>query len=185
METVRFTRGFTLIELLVLVVVLGIVTAMAVPNFSATIKNARDVSQVNALITGFTTARSAAVKNGSSTVTICAGTTTACGGATWAAGWVVFYATPPPGAATVIRAFPPISGGNTFTSNGGYSFTFNPNGLPYSLTNAPPANATVFTLCDGRGPSYGRSLTLLPTGSLQAAQKTGYQVNGTTAISSC
>lgn len=177
-------RGFTLIELMVLTVIAAILITIAVPNFSSSIRNNRDTAEINALVTAFNTARAAAVKSGSSSVTICAGTTTACTGSTWAAGWLVFYVTPPPGEPQVIRSQAPAGGNITFTSNSGYSFTYYPNGLPYAPTQTPPSTMSVFTLCDARGPSYGRSLALLPAGALQASQKVGYQINNS-PISSC
>lgn len=170
--------GFTLIELLVLTAIVAILATIAIPDFSTSMRNDRDTAQVNALVTAFNTARGAAVKSGSSNVTICAGTTTACTGSSWAAGWLVFYVTPPPGAPQVIRKQVPAGADITFTSNNGYRFTYYPNGLPYAPTQAPSATSTVFTLCDARGARFGRSLTLLSTGSVQASQTAGYQLNG-------
>lgn len=165
--------GFTLIELLVLLGVVAILTTIAVPDFSATIKNDRDISQINTLLTGLMLARSEAIKSGTP-VTICATSNDQTCAGTWTAGWMVYYTNPPPGASTVIRVFPALSGGNTLTSSSGNTFTFNANGM----TGA----ASTFTLCDSRGANYARSIDLALTGRAEAASKVGYQVDGTTAL---
>ncbi|MGA9851435.1 MAG: GspH/FimT family pseudopilin [Gammaproteobacteria bacterium] len=174
--------GFTLIELLVLVAIVAILATVAAPDFSTTIKNGQDISQSNSLITGLAVARSEAIKSDDN-VSICAGTTLACSGPTWAAGWVVYYNAPLPAGITnpIIRVFPAISGNNTFTSNNGYSFTFQASGL--LLT--PPAPPITFTLCDPRGTTFARAIDLGTAGQAEAAPEAGFEIDGVTAITSC
>ncbi len=170
--------GFTLIELLILVAVVAILTTVAIPDFSATIRNDRDLSRVNSLLTGLTLARSEAIKTGTD-VSICAGSNTTCGGSTWASGWIVYYNTLPPGAATsIIQVFPAISGNTTFTSNNSYRFTFQANGM---LTPTPLGPVT-FTLCDSRGATYARAISLSATGLAEAATTVGYGLDGSTPL---
>jgi type IV fimbrial biogenesis protein FimT len=172
----RNLNGFSLIELLVLLAVVAILAAIAVPNFSATIKGDRDIAEINALLDGLSLARSEAIKNGNN-VTICAGNSTACTASNWADGWIVFYNTPPSGVTTpTIRVFPALGGNNTLTSSGGNSFTFDAAGM------LSPATASTFTLCDTRGASYARSIDLAITGRAETAAKVGYEINTTTAL---
>ncbi|MGH8279467.1 MAG: GspH/FimT family pseudopilin [Gammaproteobacteria bacterium] len=173
-------RGFTLIELMVLTVVVAILATIAIPDFSSSIANNRDTAQVNSLLNSLYLARSDAIKSGVP-VTICAGgNPPECSGTspTWSSGWVVYYATLPPGATTrVIRVYP-ANPSSTFTSDNGYSFTFQPNG---ALSPAP-AGGVNLTLCDSRGARYAHSLGLMATGRAEAAAQVGYQVNGSTAL---
>lgn len=179
MKNTKRQRGFTLIELLVLIAIVSILATVAVPDFSATIKNDRDISQLNTLINSISLARSEAIRTNAA-VSICAGSDTSCSGTTWANGWVVYYDTLPPGITNqIIRVFPAISGNNTFTSsNGSYTYTFQGNG---TLTPTPVASVN-FTLCDPRGPVYARSMNLAPFGRAEAAAKLGYQIDGATPL---
>ncbi|HVC37794.1 MAG TPA: GspH/FimT family pseudopilin [Gammaproteobacteria bacterium] len=171
--------GFSLIELLALISIVAILAAIALPNFSATIKADRDTSQINSVLDGLSLARSEAIKIGNN-VTICAGNNNTCAAANWANGWIEFYNTLPPGATTsTIRVFPPISGNDTLTSSGGNSFTFNSTGM---LTAPTPST---FILCDTRGPGYGRLIDLNITGRAETAPKAGYQIDGITPLPGC
>ncbi len=181
MQTTKRQHGFTLIELLVLIAIVSILATVAVPDFSATIKNDRDITQLNTLINSISLARSEAIRTNAN-VSICAGSDTTCSGTTWASGWVVYYSSNPlPTGVTnpIIRVFPAVSGNNTFTDDSGsYSYTFQGNGT-LTPTPAIPVN---FTLCDARGPVYARSINLAPFGRAEAAAKLGYQVNGSTPL---
>jgi type IV fimbrial biogenesis protein FimT len=179
MQNSKRQHGFTLIELLVLIAIVSILATVAVPDFSATIKNDRDISQLNTLINSISLARSEAIRTNAK-VSICAGSDTTCSGTSWASGWVVYYDTLPPGITNpIIRVFPALSGNNTFTDDSGsYNYTFQGNG---TLSPTPPVSIN-FTLCDVRGPVYARSMNLAPFGRAEAAAKVGYKVDGATPL---
>lgn len=58
MSTVKSNMGFTLVELLVTILVLGVITAFAVPNFQRSLNNAKMRDSANQLKTFFYAAKS-------------------------------------------------------------------------------------------------------------------------------
>lgn len=104
--------GFTLIELMITLVIAGLLLGMAVPSFTATIRNNRLTAEANNLVTAFNIARSEAVKR-RATVTVCPSTNqTSCNGDSWDDGWIVLD----DGANEVIQVFSAMKGHPTIDS---------------------------------------------------------------------
>lgn len=82
-------RGFTLIELMVTLVVLAIVVGVAVPNFSAMIRDNRSVALADELVGAVNYARSQAITAGG-LVSLCASSDGTTCGSDWTEGWIVF-----------------------------------------------------------------------------------------------
>jgi type IV fimbrial biogenesis protein FimT len=84
----RNQQAFTLIELMVTLVVLAIVVAIGLPNFTTLINNNRSVTLGEEMVVAINLARAEAISRGGH-VTLCASTNgTTCGG-TWVGGWIV------------------------------------------------------------------------------------------------
>ncbi len=88
-------RGFSLIELIVTIAVAAILTAIAFPSFTSTMRSKRVTTEANDLVTAISSARSEAVTRGRG-ISVCAadtrtGAPSACGAeADWSKGWIVF-----------------------------------------------------------------------------------------------
>ncbi len=117
------SRGFTLVELLVTVVVLGILTAIAVPSFQSWIQSSRTLTVTDELNTAIQLARSEALKRRKNVI-ICranAAFTDCENGADWSSGWLIRQVS-----GNVIRVWQAPAGstvagpatGVTFASNG-------------------------------------------------------------------
>jgi type IV fimbrial biogenesis protein FimT len=84
-------RGYTAVELMFTVAIVGVVTALAVPNFRDFVQNNRAAEEANALVGALSVARSEAVTRGIP-VSVCSSTDgETCGGSDdWTTGWIVF-----------------------------------------------------------------------------------------------
>jgi type IV fimbrial biogenesis protein FimT len=80
--------GFTLIELMVAVAIAAILLAVAMPNFSETLKASRTSSQIRELASGLSIARSEAVARGRE-VLMCPSSDQATCSGTWSQGWII------------------------------------------------------------------------------------------------
>ncbi len=122
-RTWNANRGFTLLELMVTVAIAAIVLTLGVPSFRDLVQNNRAATQVNALVTALSLARSEAVRRGQH-VSICPSTDqeTCTGGDDWDDGWIVFVDTETSDATTaspivgeVLRVEEAMKGIDTFS----------------------------------------------------------------------
>ncbi|MFZ6648993.1 GspH/FimT family pseudopilin [Undibacterium sp. TJN25] len=139
-------RGVTLLEVLIVMVIGGILVALAAPSFTATTQKFRILGEANEMVRDMQFARTEAIKQGLP-VTICASVNgTACSSASnaWHKGWIVFV---DPNAdktvSAIVRVGKNWSGTDTFTAdNSANSITFGREGFTIGL----PAGTVTFTL---------------------------------------
>lgn len=90
MKNCNKNNGYTLIELLATVAILGILMAVALPNFQDTIESNVTNSQAKLFMTTLNLARSEAIKRGTN-VGICPSDDGVdCTAGSWTTGWIVF-----------------------------------------------------------------------------------------------
>jgi type IV fimbrial biogenesis protein FimT len=87
----QLSRGFTLVELVVTILILAVLVAMAVPNFTDATLGSKLSSIANNLVAGTQIARSEAIKRNADVVVCASSNGTSCNnpGTGWRAGWIV------------------------------------------------------------------------------------------------
>jgi len=176
-------RGFTLAELLIVIIVAGVLAAIAAPNLSEFVKNNARATRVNTMVTALNYARGQAVTR-NARVSLCRSSTgsafaTCDAAGDFATGWIVFTDSNPRGAVngtdTVLRIFQPDMGANA-TLNGvknvapiaiaGLSYENTGLGLDLAAaaTDTVVSPNTVFRYCDDRGAPKARGIVITPTG---------------------
>ena len=154
-------HGFTLVELMITLSIAAILTTVAIPSFTETIKNNRLATKINLMAGSLNLARSEAVKRGLR-VNICVSnaTQTACaGGNNFRLGWITYVDadssngfTPGDQIIHTVESLPP-------------SMTFTGTAPEVGFTPQGAARVVgTFTLCDDRTGEIGREITLNVTG---------------------
>ena len=174
-------RGFTVAELLIVIIIAGVLAAIAAPNMSEFLKNNARATRVNTMVTALNYARGQAVTR-NARVSLCRSTDfLACAAAgDFGVGWIVFTDSNPRGTVdagtdTVLRVFQPDMGGNATLMGvknlvpiamAGLSYENTGLGLDLAAvaTDTVVSPNTVFRYCDDRGPPEARAIVITPTG---------------------
>lgn len=100
--------GFTIIELMIVLVIMGVLIALAAPSFGQLWNNNRISSETNGIVADLALARSEVLKlGGSSLLTVCASTDGAKCSSTsdWSTGRLVFIESDPAGSVGVVDPY--------------------------------------------------------------------------------
>jgi type IV fimbrial biogenesis protein FimT len=174
----KFSRGFNLLELMVALAVGGVLLAIGVPAFQATIADQRSTTAANELVESFILARSEAIKRGEY-VSICKSDngSSCTNGADWNHGWIVFSNVNPASPAVVdggdgdviIRVHTALATTIDIDPNGNIVnfVSFRPIGT--TGTTAQNFSGTL-TLCDTTEKTGPRGLLFSPSGRIQVSR---------------
>jgi type IV fimbrial biogenesis protein FimT len=162
-----------MIEMVVVMVIVGILTAIAVPSFKYVTNSNRLSGQLNGLLGDMQFARSESVKEGLF-VTVCASANqTQCSASSnWSTGWIVFADTngnkTVDGADNILRAQGALNGGTTMAADNTFTaVTFNREGF------AKTGVATTVTMtlhAPVASPDSTRCLLVTPFGMLSTVK---------------
>lgn len=175
-------RGFTIAELIIVVIIAGVLAAVAAPNMSEFVKNNSRANRVNTMVSALNYARGQAVTR-NARVSLCKsaafGNCDAPGTGDFGTGWIVFTDSNPRGTVnggdTVLRIFQPDMGNNATLTGVKNVVSITMAGLSYENTglgldlNAAAGDtivspSTVFRYCDDRGAAEARGIVITPTG---------------------
>lgn len=162
-----------MIELMVVVLVLGILSAIAVPGFKSTIQSSQRTVYANQLLEDLAFARSEAIKRGVR-VTVCPSTdSSSCSGSTsWATGWITFvdlptYGTRDTATDTLLRVHEALASGWTATKNNNSFVTFGPLGTPSGVSAFTLAVCATSAACDTTTTSSQTNLVMSSVGRVR------------------
>ena len=160
----------TLIELVVVMVLVGILAAIAIPSFQSVTTSSRMSGESNALLGDLQYARAEAVREGQP-VTVCIsrnGTSCDAASTTWQEGWIVFSdvngnQVVDAGTDVVLRVQKTFSGTDTFqSSNAAYAVTFTREG--FATVGAGGLTVTLHNAAASQ--YYSRCLNILQAGMM-------------------
>ncbi len=157
--------GFTLGELMATLAVAGITLALAVPSFQDVMRNNRQATSINQLVSAMHLARSEAVTRNVQ-VTICPSADgDTCGGG-WDDGWILFpdrdQDRARDGGEDVLGSGVPSDTLTLETDEFPDFIAFRPNGR--AMADDVDANTGAFTFCDARGADFARVVQVGPNG---------------------
>lgn len=157
----KYSSAYTLIELIITLLIVAILALIAAPSMKDFVKNERLTGQINSVISNLMLARSEALKR-NLPVVICASSDNATCTGSPKQGWIVFVDADSSSSMTsgdeIIQIQQALKGNVYF--NGFGTITYDNRGF------TPNSSGTI-TLCDDRGTSDAKVLTLSKTGRVR------------------
>lgn len=169
----RGNRGFTIIELMIVLLILGLTLTYGVPAFQQTLQNNRLQTELFALRSTLTNARSEAMARRRAVFVCASNTPTACANdsSAWTNGFLAFADDDTDGVLDPNEVFlvrqvnVPDDVTLRFLDAGGSAEDI----TRFSQRGDSLEFAGTFVLCDQRGANEARALVLLPSGSVNVA----------------